>query len=150
MKAFSTRQSCNPCRMVVRSSAGHYKTETTGASHKAMLIGLILKEIEATVFFFGEAPVINFSAHLSTKLRHNYTYLANLFSKGTGMSIEQCMIVRKIDRVKTLLHLGELSLTEIAWKLHYSSVAHLSGQFKKVTGMTPTSFRKVSRPVPEV
>jgi len=90
-------------------------------------------------------PDTNFSYYLSARLRFNYTYLANLFSKVSGGTIEQFIISHKIERVKELLRYEELSLTAIAFKLHYSSVAHLSNQFKKVTGFTPTLFRRQQR-----
>jgi len=80
---------------------------------------------------------------MSQKLQHNYTYLANLFSEVQGTTIEHFMIIHKIERVKELLAYDELNLTEIAYQLHYSSVAHLSAQFKKVTGLTPTHFKKI-------
>ena len=77
------------------------------------------------------------------KLNHNYTYLANLFSEVEGITIEHYIIIHKIEKVKELLVYDELSLTEISYKLHYSSVAHLSNQFKKITGLTPSFFKKV-------
>ena len=85
--------------------------------------------------------VINFSDYLSQKLEYDYTYLANLFSEVQGTTIEKFIINHKIERVKELLIYNELTLTEIACKLHYSSVAHLSNQFKKVTGLTPSYFK---------
>ena len=86
---------------------------------------------------------INFSDYLSQKLQYDYTYLANLFSEVQGTTIEHFMIAHKIERVKELLVYDELNLTEIAYQLHYSSVSHLSAQFKKVTGLTPTHFRQI-------
>jgi AraC-like DNA-binding protein len=80
---------------------------------------------------------------LSEKLSHNYTYLANLFSEVQGISIEQFIIAHKIERIKELIIYDELNITEIAWKMNYSSVAHLSTQFKKVTGLTPSHFRQL-------
>jgi AraC-like DNA-binding protein len=88
----------------------------------------------------------NFSDHLSAKLNHDYTYLANIFSEDQGTTIEQFLIHQKIDRVKELMEDDKLNLTEISWKLHYSSVAHLSNQFKKVTGVTPSYFKNFDRP----
>jgi len=88
---------------------------------------------------------INFSEYLSVRLNHNYTYLANLFSHVTGTTIESSIISHKVELAKELLLYGELNLSEIAWKLHYSSLAHLSNQFKQVTGITPTSFKKVKQ-----
>jgi AraC-like DNA-binding protein len=86
---------------------------------------------------------INFSDYLSEKLDHNYTYLANLFSEVQGTTIEQFIISHKVERIKELMIYGELNVTEIAWKMGYSSVAHLSSQFKKVTGLSPSHFNKL-------
>lgn len=86
---------------------------------------------------------INLSTHISEKLHHDYSYLSNLFSEVQGVTIEQYFITQKIERVKELLVYNELSLSEIAFKLNYSSVPHLSKQFKKITGLTPTHFRQV-------
>ncbi|MBC7866674.1 MAG: helix-turn-helix transcriptional regulator [Gloeobacteraceae cyanobacterium ES-bin-316] len=85
---------------------------------------------------------VNFSSHLSQKLQYDYTYLANIFSDTEGMTIEKFMICHKIERVKEMLAHGEMSLTEIAEKLHYSSVSHVSNQFKKVTGLTPSLYKQ--------
>jgi AraC-like DNA-binding protein len=86
---------------------------------------------------------INLSDYLSEKLNYNYTYLANLFTEVKGTTIEQYYIAHKIEKVKELLVYHDLNLTEIAWKLHYSSVAHLSNQFKKKTGLTPSQFKNL-------
>jgi len=85
----------------------------------------------------------NLSDYLSEKLNHNYTYLSNLFSEIKGTTIEKYYLSNKIEKVKELLVYDELNLTEIAWKLHYSSVAHLSNQFKKMTGLTPSHFKNL-------
>ena len=86
---------------------------------------------------------INFSNYLSEKLSHDYTYLANLFSEVQGSTIEQFIISHKVERIKELIIYGELNITEIAWKMNYSSVAHLSNQFKKVTGLSPSQFKQL-------
>jgi AraC-like DNA-binding protein len=86
---------------------------------------------------------INFSNFLSEKLNHNYTYLANLFSEVQGTTIEHFIISHKIERIKELIIYGELNITEIAWKMGYSSVAHLSNQFKKSTGLSPSHFKQL-------
>jgi AraC-like DNA-binding protein len=86
---------------------------------------------------------INFSNFLSDKLNHNYTYLANLFSEVQGTTIEHFIISHKIERIKELIIYGELNITEIAWKMGYSSVAHLSNQFKKSTGLSPSHFKQL-------
>ena len=88
---------------------------------------------------------INLSDFLSEKLNHNYTYLSNLFSEVKGTTIEQYTLSHKIEKVKELLVYDELNLTEIAWKLNYSSVSHLSNQFKKMTGLTPSHFKKLKK-----
>ena len=87
----------------------------------------------------------NFSDYLSSQLNFDYTYLANIFSENQGTTIEHFIILHKIQRIKELMENDELNLTEISWKLHYSSVAHLSTQFKKVTGVTPSYFKHFER-----
>lgn len=108
---------------------------------KAILIEKIKNVIIEMVHYSEESLKINFSDHLSEKLNYDYTYLANLFSEVTGITIEHYIIAHKIERVKELLIYDELSLTEISYRLNYSSVAHLSNQFRKVTGLTPTFFK---------
>jgi AraC-like DNA-binding protein len=91
-----------------------------------------------------ETPLkTNFSVHLAEKLQYDYTYLSNLFSEVVGTTIEHFIIAHKIERVKELILYDELNLTEISYLLNYSSVAHLSNQFKKVTGLTPSHFKKL-------
>jgi AraC-like DNA-binding protein len=92
---------------------------------------------------YEEYPPTNYSDYISSKLHYDYTYLAGLFSSEKGTTIERFIIMNKIDKVKELLEYGELSLTEIAFKLRYSSVAHLSNQFKKVTGVTATDYKRI-------
>lgn len=110
---------------------------------KSVLIQKIKNVIIEQVHYSEEPLTINFSVYLSEKLNHDYTYLANLFSEVQGTTIEQFIIAHKIERVKELLVYNELNLTEIAYLMHYSSVAHLSTQFKKITGLTPTHFKKL-------
>lgn len=109
---------------------------------KSVLIQKIKTVIVELVHYSEEPLVVKFSAYLSSKLNHDYTYLANLFSEVQGTTIEKFFIAHKIERVKELLVYNELTLTEISFKMNYSSVAHLSSQFKKVTGLTPTHFRR--------
>lgn len=111
--------------------------------HRAILIEKIKNIIIEMVHYADEPIKTNFSNFLSEKLNHDYTYLANLFSETTGITIEHFIIAHKIERVKELLIYDELNLTQISYKLNYSSVAHLSNQFKKVTGLTPTFFKKL-------
>lgn len=110
---------------------------------KSVLIQKIKNVIIELVHYSEEPLAINFSVYLAEKLHHDYTYLANLFSEVQGTTIEQFIIAHKIERVKELLVYNELNLTEIAYLMHYSGVAHLSTQFKKVTGLTPTHFKKL-------
>jgi AraC-like DNA-binding protein len=109
---------------------------------KSILIEKIKKVIIELVHYADEPAKVNFSDYLSEKLNYDYTYLANLFSEVEGVNIEHYMIMHKIERVKELLVYDELSLSEISYKMHYSSVAHLSNQFKKITGLTPSYFKK--------
>ena len=110
---------------------------------KSILIQRIKNVIVELIHYSEEPLAINFSEYLSQKLDHNYTYLANLFSEVQGITIEKFVIAHKIERVKELLVYNELNLTEIAYLMHYSSVAHLSAQFKKVTGLTPSHFKQL-------
>jgi AraC-like DNA-binding protein len=88
-------------------------------------------------------PETNYSDFLSQKLKHDYTYMANIFSDVKGITIQQFIIINKIEKVKELLLYNELSLTEISHRMNYSSVAHLSNQFKKVTGLTPSFYKEI-------
>jgi AraC-like DNA-binding protein len=109
----------------------------------SILVERIKTIIIELVHYTDEQIKINLSDFLSEKLNHNYTYLSNLFSEVKGTTIEQFFLSHKIERVKELLVYDELNLTEIAYKLHYSSVAHLSNQFKKMTGLTPSHFKSL-------
>ena len=110
---------------------------------KAILIEKIKTAVIEMVHHSDENIKINFSDFLSEKLNHNYTYLANLFSEVQGTTIEHFIIAHKIERIKELIIYDELNITEIAWKMNYSSVAHLSNQFKKVTGLSPSHFKQL-------
>ncbi|MBK8808482.1 MAG: helix-turn-helix transcriptional regulator [Bacteroidales bacterium] len=110
---------------------------------KSVLIEKIKNVIIEMVHYEEELPKTNFSDYLSEKLNYDYTYLANLFSEEEGVTIEKFIIAHKIERVKELIIYDELNITEIAWKMHYSSVAHLSNQFKKITGFTPSHFKSL-------
>lgn len=110
---------------------------------KSMLIEKIKNIIVEMIHYSDEPPTLNFSAYLAEKLNYDYNYLSNLFSEVKGTTIEHFIIAHKIERAKELLIYNELTLTEIAEKLHYSNVAHLSNQFKKVTGLTPTFFKSM-------
>ena len=110
---------------------------------KAMLIEKIKNVIIEMVHHTEESIKINFSDFLSEKLNHDYTYMANLFSEAQGITIEHFIISHKVERIKELIIYAELNMTEIAYKMNYSSVAHLSNQFKKVTGLTPSHFKQM-------
>jgi len=112
---------------------------------KAILIERIKNSIVEMVHYTDELPKTKNSVYISEKLNHDYTYLANLFSEATGITIEHYIILHKIEKVKELLLYNELNLTEISYKLNYSSVAHLSSQFKKITGLTPSFFKQLKQ-----
>ena len=110
---------------------------------KAILIEKIKNIVVELIHYSDVVPVSNFSEYLHEKMEMDYTYLSNLFSEVTGSTIEQFVIAHKIERIKELLLYDELSISEISYKLNYSSVAHLSNQFKKVTGLSPSYFKKL-------
>ena len=121
---------------------------------RSVLIERIKNVVIEMVHHSDENIKIKFSNYLSEKLNHDYTYLANLFSEVQGTTIEQFLISHKVERIKELIIYDELNISEIAWKMNYSSVAHLSNQFKKVTGLSPSHFKqlKVKRrsPIEEI
>jgi len=108
---------------------------------KSVLVEKIKSAIIELVHYTEEQIKVNLSDYLSKKLNYDYTYLANLFSEVKGTTIEKFYLTHKIEKVKELIVYDELNLSEIAYKMHYSSVAHLSNQFKKYTGLTPTHFK---------
>jgi AraC-like DNA-binding protein len=110
---------------------------------KAVLIEKIQNVITEMIHHSDELPKTNYSDYISAKLDYDYTYLSNLFSEVKGTTIQQFIITHKIERAKELLCYDELNLTEISFKLHYSSVAHLSNQFKKVTGLSPSHYKQL-------
>ena len=112
------------------------------ADHKTILSEKIKLIIIEMVHYSDETIKVNFSVFLSDKLNHNYTYLSNVFRSVNGMTIQQFIIINKIEKIKELLLYGELNLSEISYKLNYSSIAHLSNQFKKVTGITPSYYKQ--------
>jgi len=112
---------------------------------KSILVEKIKAVIIELVHYNEEQIKITLSDYLSEKLNHNYSHLADLFSEVKGITIEQFYLTHKIEKVKELLVYDELSLTEIAFRLNYSSVAHLSNQFKKMTGLTPSHFKTLKR-----
>lgn len=110
---------------------------------KSILIGKIKNVIIEMIHYSDDVPKINFSDYLSKKLDYNYTYLSNIFSEVNGITLQQFIINHKVERIKELLLYEELNLTEIAHKLHYSSAAHLSTQFKRSTGFSPSEFKQM-------
>ena len=112
---------------------------------KSILIEKITNVIVEMIHYQDELPKMNYSDYIAEKLSYDYTYLSNIFSEVKGINIQQFIIYHKIERVKELLLYEDLNLTEISYKLHYSSVSHLSNQFKKVTGLTPSFYKKLRR-----
>jgi AraC-like DNA-binding protein len=110
---------------------------------KAMLIEKIKNTIIEMVHHTEEQIKINFSEFLSEKLKYDYTYMANLFSEVQGTTIEHFIILHRVERIKEFIIYDELNITEIAWKMNYSSVSHLSNQFKKITGLSPSEFKQL-------
>ena len=110
---------------------------------KSILVEKIKTVIIEMVHYSDELPKVNYSVYISQKLNLNYTYMANLFAEVKGTTIEQFIIIHKIERVKELIIYDELTLTEIAELMQYSSVAHLSKQFKRITGLTPSHFKQL-------
>jgi AraC-like DNA-binding protein len=111
----------------------------------AILIERIINIIVEMVHYSDEFPAINFSNYLSEKMHLDYHKMAEVFSKTKGMTIEHFIIIHKIEKIKELIIYDELNLTEISYKMHYSSVAHLSKQFKQITGLTPSFFKSMSK-----
>jgi AraC-like DNA-binding protein len=112
---------------------------------KAILIERIKGVIIEMIHYDDELPKVNYTDYISEKLQYDYTYLANTFSEVKGITIQQFIITHKIEKVKELLLYGQLNLTEISYKLHYSSVAHLSNQFKKITGLSPSFYKRMQK-----
>ena len=112
---------------------------------KSILIEKIKNTITEMVHNADEQPKENYSEYLSEKLGYDYTYLSNVFSEVNGYTIQHFIIINKIEKVKELLLYNELNLTEIAYKLNYSGVAHLSYQFKKITGLTPSFYKSLKQ-----
>ena len=108
---------------------------------RAVMIEKVIHVITEMIHHSEEIPKVNYSDFISAKVGYDYTYLSNVFSEVKGITVQQFIIMHKIERVKELLLYEELNLTEISYKMHYSSVAHLSNQFKKVTGLSPSQFK---------
>jgi AraC-like DNA-binding protein len=110
---------------------------------RSILIERIKNLVVEIIHYSEEQPKINYSDYISEKLGYDYTYLSNVFSEVKGITLQHYIILHRIEKVKELLLYDELSLTEISYLLQYSSVAHLSNQFKKITGLTPSFFKKM-------
>ena len=110
---------------------------------KSILIEKIKNIIVQMVHYSDEPIKVNFSDYLTSKLNYDYNYLSNLFSEVKGTTIEHYIIAHKIERAKELLIYDQLTLTEIAYQLNYSGVSHLSRQFKRITGLTPSFFKQM-------
>lgn len=121
---------------------------------KAQMIEKTIGVIIDMIHNQEDGPKVNYSDYISEKLHFDYTYISNVFSHIKGITIQQFIIIHKIERIKELIIYNELSISEIAWKLNYSSAAHLSNQFKKITGLTPSSFKalkiRLRKPLEEV
>jgi AraC-like DNA-binding protein len=113
--------------------------------HKSILIEQIKNVVIEMIHYSDELPKVNYSDYISEKVGYNYTYLSNLFSEVKGITLQQFIIMHRIEKVKELLLYDELNLTEISYRLQYSSVAHLSNQFRKITGLTPSSYKQLKR-----
>jgi len=138
--------------ILLKNSLSNYKMDQLEAvlketglelfSDKKNLVDQKIKNIIFETIYLSDEPlVIKFSCYLSSRLNYNYTYLSNIFKKSNGISIEQFIILQKIEKVKKLLLTEELHLSEIAYQMNYSSVSHLSSQFKKITGIRASDFR---------
>lgn len=112
---------------------------------KSILIEKVKNVIVEMIHFSNELPAINYSHYISEKVDYDYNYLSNLFTEVKGITIQQFIITNKIERVKELLLYDQLTLTEIAFQLNYSSVAHLSTQFKKITGLSPSYYKQMKK-----
>jgi AraC-like DNA-binding protein len=113
--------------------------------HKSILVERIKNVIVEMIHYADDLPLETYSVYISNKLGYDYTYLSNLFSEVTATSIQKFIIAHKVEKIKELLLYDELNPTEISYQLHYSSVAHLSNQFRKVTGLSPSYFKKLKQ-----
>ena len=112
---------------------------------RSILIERIQNVVVEMIHYADELPKINFSIYISDKLGYDYTYLSNIFAEVKGITLQNYIIIHRIEKVKELLLYDEFNLTEISYRLQYSSVAHLSNQFKKITGLTPTFYKQLKQ-----
>jgi AraC-like DNA-binding protein len=129
-------------REALRNNLKKYGLELLDDNRK-IIIEKIKSVIIEMIHYSDELPKVNYSDYISEKLGYDYTYLSNTFSEVKGITIQHFIIINKIERIKELLLYDELNLTEISYLLHYSSVSHLSNQFKKITGLTPSYYKKL-------
>ena len=113
--------------------------------NKSILVERVKNIITEMIQYNDDSPKVNYSDYISEKLGYDYTYLSNIFSEVKGMTIQQYIILHKIEKAKELILYDELNLSEISYKLNYSSVAHLSNHFKKVTGLSPSFFKQLKQ-----
>jgi AraC-like DNA-binding protein len=131
-------------RASLEESLGYYDIEFL-TEQQNMLVDRIKEAIRELVYSDANLESVNLSDYLSKKLNYSYGHLTSLFSEATYMSIAHFTMMQKIERIKELLLEKELTLTEISYRLNYSSVAHLSNQFKKLTGLTPSRFKEIMK-----
>ncbi|MFO8087378.1 MAG: AraC family transcriptional regulator [Bacteroidales bacterium] len=112
---------------------------------KSILVEKIKNVIVEMIHYADELPEIKYSDYISQKLGYDYTYLSNLFSEVKGITLQQYMIIHRIEKAKELILYDELNISEISYKLHYSSVAHFSNQFKKITGLNPSYYKRLKQ-----
>lgn len=110
---------------------------------RSILVERVKNVIVEMIHYSEELPKINYSEFISEELGYNYTYLSNLFSEVKGITLQQYIIIHRIEKAKELILYDELNISEISYRLQYSSVAHFSNQFKKVTGLNPSFFKKL-------
>ena len=137
-----TNEDVSPCQYIQLRNALESSGFRLLEDKKSILVQKIKNVIIEVVLHSEEPLILTLSAYLSDQLDYDYTYLSNLFSENQGITIENFYIRHKIERVKELLLFNELTLTEIAFKMHYCNVAHLSNQFKKITGFSPRDFKQ--------
>ena len=134
----------NEMRQLLRENLKHSGLELLD-DKKSILIDKIKTVIIEMIHYNEELPAGNYSEYIAEKLNYDYTYLSNIFSEVKGTTIQHFIIMHKIERVKELLLYNQLNLSEISYKLNYSSTAHLSNQFKKITGLSPSFFKKLGK-----
>lgn len=127
-------------RIALKESLTKYGLELM-EDKRSILIEKIKATIIEMVYYTEDRINTKYSYILSERFNHNYNYLAKVFSDREGITIEKYIISQKIERIKELMKYGEMNMTQIAYLLNYSSVAHLSSQFKKTTGLTPSDYR---------